>query len=77
MGAVPQNWVDPTKNFIKNKVVEFQKVKIIMCLWSVALKARKAAKWPRTFYMVWTVVRTYSGCTTTYYASSFFFKSLF
>ena len=26
-----------------------------MCLWSVALKARKAAKWPRTFYMVWTV----------------------
>ena len=26
-----------------------------MCLWSVALKARKAAKWPRTFTMVLTV----------------------
>ena len=24
----------------------------------LALKARKAAKWPRTFYMVWTVVLT-------------------
>ena len=31
-----------------------------MCLWSVALKARKAAKWPRTFYMVWTVSYTKS-----------------
>ena len=39
-----------------------------MCLWSVALKARKAAKWPRTFYMVWTVVvvATYSGFSPRY-----------
>ena len=38
------------KNFIQSCR---SKSKIIMCLWSVALKARKAAKWPRTFYMVW------------------------
>ena len=44
------------KNFIKKQSCRVSKSKIIMCLWSVALKARKAAKWPRTFYMVWTVV---------------------
>ena len=43
------------KNFIKKQSCRVSKSKIIMCLWSVALKARKAAKWPRTFYMVWTV----------------------
>ena len=55
MGAVPQNWLIPPK-FHKNQNCRVSKSKIIMCLWSVALKARKAAKWPRTFYMVWTVL---------------------
>ena len=54
MGAVPQNWLIPQK-FHKKQSCRVSKSKIIMCLWSVALKARKAAKWPRTFYMVWTV----------------------
>ena len=56
MGAVPQNWLIPQK-FHKKQSCRVSKSKIIMCLWSVALKARKAAKWPRTFYMVWTVYR--------------------
>ena len=55
MGAVPQNWLIPQK-FHKKQSCRVSKSKIIMCLWSVALKARKAAKWPRTFYMVWTVI---------------------
>ena len=56
MGAVPQNWLIPQK-FHKKQSCRVSKSKIIMCLWSVALKARKAAKWPRTFYMVWTVAQ--------------------
>ena len=29
---------------------------IASAIFFLALKARKAAKWPRTFYMVWTVI---------------------
>ena len=43
MGAVHQNWLIPQK-FHKKQSCRVSKSKIIMCLWSVALKARKAAK---------------------------------
>ena len=54
MGAVAQNWLIPQQSHL-NQNCRVSKSKIIMCLWSVALKAMKTAKWPRTFYMVWTV----------------------
>ena len=46
------------KNYIKTKIVEFSKSKTIMCLWFLALKARKAGNRPRTFYTGLTVVVT-------------------
>ena len=55
MGAVPQNWLIPQK-FHQNQNCRVSKSKIIMCLWSVALKARKAGNRPRTFFAGRTVV---------------------
>ena len=54
MGAVAQNWLILQK-FQLNQNCRVPKSKIIMWHWFLALKARKAAKWPRTFYMVLTV----------------------
>ena len=59
MGAVAQNWLIPQK-FHKNRNCRVSKSKIIMGLWFLALKARKAANWPRTQYTGLTVVRIYS-----------------
>ena len=41
----------------KNQNCKVSKSKIIMCLWFLALKARKAGNRPRTFYTGLTVVR--------------------
>ena len=54
MGAVAQNRLIPQK-FHKKQNCRVSKSKIIMSLWFLALNARKAAKWPRTFYMRLTV----------------------
>ena len=54
MGAVAQNWLIPQK-FHKNQNCRVSRSKIIMCLWSVALKARTAANWLRTFFTGRTV----------------------
>ena len=51
MGAVPQNWLIP-QQFHKNQNCRVSKSKIIMWHWFLVLKARKAAKWPRTLSMV-------------------------
>ena len=55
MGAVAQNWLIPQK-FHKNQNCRVSKSKIIMCLWFLALKARKAGNRPRTFYTGLTVI---------------------
>ena len=55
MGAVAQNWLIPQK-FHKNRNCRVSKSKIIMGLWFLALKARKAANWPRTQYTGLTVI---------------------
>ena len=55
MGAVAQNRLIPQK-FHKNQNCRVSKSKIIMCLWILVLKARKAGNRPRTFYTGLTVV---------------------
>ena len=50
MGAVAQNWLLPQK-FHKNRNCRVSKSKIIRCLWSVALRARKSGYRLRTFDM--------------------------
>ena len=57
MGAVAQNRLIPQK-FHKNQNCRVSKSKIIMWHWFLVLKATKAAKWLRTFYMVLTVHRS-------------------
>ena len=71
MGAVAQNWLIPQK-FHKNRNCRVSKSKIIMGLWFLALKARKAGNWPRTFY----TGTTYQNKTknNTYYKSSSIYK---
>ena len=55
LGAVAENWLIPQK-FHLNQNCRLWKSKIKMWRWFLVLKARKAAKWPRTFYMVLTVL---------------------
>ena len=59
MGAVAQNRLIPQK-FHKNRNCRVSKSKIIIGLWFLALKVRKAGNWPRTFYTGLTVVVVYS-----------------
>ena len=54
MGAVAQNRFIPQK-FHKNRNCRVSKSKIIIGLWFLALKARKAGNRPRTFYTDLTV----------------------
>ena len=54
MGAVAQNRLIPQKCH-KNRNCGVSKSKIIMGLWFLALKARMAGNWPRTFYTGLTV----------------------
>ena len=63
MCAVAQNWLIPQK-FHKNQNCKVSKSKIIMCLWFLALKARKAGNRPRTFYTGLTVfyIKTRQQC---------------
>ena len=49
MGAVAQNRLIPQK-FHKNRNYRVSKSKIIMGIWFLALKPRKAGNWLRTFY---------------------------
>ena len=59
IGAVAQNWLIPQK-LHKNQNCRVSKSKLIMCLWYVALKVRKAGNRPRTFFTTLNI-----DCTTT------------
>ena len=59
MGAVAQNRLIPQK-FHKNRNCTVSKSKIIIGLCFLALKARKAANWPRTFFTGLTVISLFS-----------------
>ena len=63
-GAVAQNWLIPQK-FHQNQNCRVSKSKIIMRLWSVAIKARKAGNRPRTFF---------AGRTVAAYNEGFFYN---